>query len=792
VKNASDETGALTHPEAHPEAAAQALPPGAALGPYEVVALLGAGGMGEVYRARDPRLGREVAIKVIRGAEPSREALLRFDQEARAAGALNHPNLLVVYDVGAQDGVPFVVTELLEGETLRDRLRRGPLPAAEAIALLRQALAGLDAAHRKGIVHRDLKPENLFLTADGRVKILDFGLAKRLDAPRSGDESLTRAGMMLGTVGYTAPEQLSGQPALPASDLFALGAVLYEMVSGRRAFAGGTPLETLGRVLTADPPPLAAAGAQASLARIVARCLAKQPAARYGSVAALLVDLDALGSPAAGDESSSAATGVLPSATRSVAVLPFRDLAGEAASAYLRLGLADATITELARHRGLVVRPTSAVLRYQEGAVDAGAAARELGVDTLVEGTYLRAGGRLRVSLQLIRVADRVSTWGTKVEGDAEDLFALQDEVARQVAVALLPSPAGAAEPSPRAAPAGEAYDLYLQGRARLVRESLADYVAAINLFERARDADPSFALAWAGLADGYARMTFNFQPEGDWHQRAQAACEQALRLDPALPEGRYARGRLRWTPQQGWDHAGAIRDLHAAVTAVPGFADAHQRLGTVLYHVGLVDEGERHLEQTLAIDPGHLSGLGQLAFCRCHRGSFAAALAPSLEVAHTLAPWDLYQLALCQLRLGQNREAAASAARIEEAQARQPLAASIRGVLAAGRGDFAAAREEARQVVAERAAWGHYHHAQYDLACIHALLGERDDAVDQLEAAAVNGYPCAPFFALDPLLASLRGEPRFATLLARLAAQRAGYARLYAELQAATGPPRT
>ncbi len=280
----------------------------------------------------------------------------------------------------------------------------------------------------------------------------------------------------------------------------------------------------------------------------------------------------------------------------------------------------------------------------------------------------------------------------------------------------------------------------------------------------------------------------FNFQPEGDWHHRAQAACEQALRLDPALPEGRYARGRLRWTPPHGWDHAGAIRDLHAAVTAMPGLADAHQRLGTVLYHVGLVDEGERHLETTLAINPGQLAGLGQLAFCRCHRGSFDAALAPSLEVARTQAPWDLYQLALCQLRLGMYGDAAASAARIEEEHARHPLAASIRGVLAAERGDFAAAREEARQVVAERAAWGHYHHAQYDLACIHAQLGEPDAAVDQLEAAAVNGYPCGAFFALDPLLASLRGEPRFAALLARLEAERAGYARLYAELQAAAG----
>jgi TolB-like protein len=766
---------------------AHVLPAGAALGPYQVVALLGSGGMGEVYRARDPRLGREVAVKVIRDRAPTPEALRRFDQEARAAGALNHPNLLAVYDVGVQGGAPFVVTELLEGQTLRERLRCGRLPVAEALALLRQVLAGVGAAHQKGIVHRDLKPENLFLTVDGRVKILDFGLAKRLDLPLLGEDALTGAGTVLGTVGYTAPEQLCGQPAMAASDLFALGAVLYEMVSGRKAFAGATALETIGLVLAGEPPPLAVAGAPAGLTRLLRRCLAKRPAERYGSVRELLADLDAL---ASGD-SDAATASAPPPARPSIAVLPFRDLASEPASAHLRLGLADATITELAHHRALVVRPTSAIVRFQDLPVDATAAGRELGVETVVDGSFLRAGGRLRVTLQLVRATDGVSTWGTKIEGDAEDLFALQDEVARQVASALLPATSSAAAPPPRpaAAPAGNAYDLYLQGRSRLVRESLSDYVAAINWFERARDSDPSFALGWAGLADAYARMTFNFQPEGDWHLRAQAACDEALRLAPGLPEGLHARGRLRWTPQQGWDHAGAIRDLHAAVAAVPGFADAHQRLGTVLYHVGLIAEGEAHLERVMAINPGHVTGLGQLSFCRYHQGRFAEVLAPSLEVARTMAPWDLYQAALCQLRLGLDADAAAMATRIDEEQAWHPLAAAIRGLLAARRGDEPAACEAARQVTANRAAWGHYHHAQYDVACIHALLGEPDAAVDELAAAADNGYPCGPFFAVDPLLASLHRTPRFEALLARLRAEREGHARLYAELRAAASP---
>jgi len=1243
------------------QAPASALPPGALLGPYEVVALLGAGGMGEVYRARDPRLGREVAVKVIRGAAPTREALRRFDQEARAAGALSHPNLLVVYDVGAQDGVPFVVTELLEGETLRARLRRGPLPPVEAMELLRQTLAGLAAAHRKGIVHRDLKPENLFLTADGRLKILDFGLAKRLGAALAGDESLTGAGTIMGTVGYTAPEQLRGQPAVPASDLFSVGAVLYEMVSGRRAFAGETPLETISAVLTADPPPLTGAGVSAGLARLVRRCLARKPAERYGSVGELLADLDGLeagaapasgqtgalpprarslavlpflnlsgdptqeyfceglaeelihalsrldglrvaarsssfrfkgqddavarlarelrvetvlegslrragdrlrinvqlvdtndgchlwserydraqgdvfevqeeiaarvvealrlrlaGAPRApkrpasldayhlylrgrhlwnkrhagglragarafeqaieldpayaqawagladsyallghslydvlptadamprakaaalraieldpeladphaalgwvrthhdwdwegaerdfqvalqldprrattrhwysfllsilgrpeeaveqarraweldplslivnanvaqppfyarqfdvaastarrlvelepsfavahswiglalagggrwaealpalraflelfgptsrgvawvglalgslgdtagatralaeleelaarqpvpgyhfalvqiglrqfeaaltslersGDERCDAlaylavdplldplrgeprfdrlldrvglrdvaararptprATAATPLRPRSVAVLPFRDLGGESGSEHLGLGLADATITELAHLRAVNVRPTSAILRFQPGTTDAAAAGRTLAVDSVVEGSFQRAGGRLRVTVQLISTGDGAPLWSAKLDASADDLFAVQDEVARSV-VAALGDPGGTRVlPRPQA-PAGNAYDLYLQGRARLLNDRLADNVAAINFFERARDADPSFALAWAGLSDACTRLGFNFQPEGDWYSRGAAACEEALRLDPGLPEGLYARGRLRWTPQANWDHGGAIRDLHAALLTRPGFAEAHQRIGTVLYHVGLVDEGAAHLEKTVTLSPSFHTGIGQLAFCQYHLGRFAAALAPSLDVARaTSAPWDIYQAALCQLRLGLRTDAEAMANRIAGEEPRHGLAAAIRGLLAAARGDFAAARDEGSRIVANREAFGHYHHARYDLACIHALLGETGAAVAELTAAADDGYPCGPFFAADPLLESLRGEPGFVALLTRLEAARDGYARLYSELSAAAG----
>jgi serine/threonine protein kinase len=288
------------HPWA-PDAAAESvetrLSPGQCLGPYRIVALLGAGGMGQVYVAHDPRLGREVAIKVLSRHTPAdRAQLRRFEQEARAASALNHPNLLAVFDVGSQGGLPYVVTELLEGETLEERLHRGPLPLREALECARQIAAGLAAAHEKGIVHRDLKPANVFLTRDGHVKILDFGLAKRTALADAEDPAagLTRPGVVMGTLGYMSPEQVRGQPVDPRSDLFSLGAVLYEMLSGRRAFSGPSEVETLSAILTTTPPDLSrSAGAvPPAVERLVQVCLRKSRDERIQSGAALAAALE--------------------------------------------------------------------------------------------------------------------------------------------------------------------------------------------------------------------------------------------------------------------------------------------------------------------------------------------------------------------------------------------------------------------------------------------------------------------------------------------------------------------
>ena len=624
---------------------------GERLGPYEVVSLLGSGGMGEVYRARDPRLGREVAVKVVaRRALTGAGAALRLEREARAAAALNHPSIVAVYDVGLAGDVPFVVSELLEGETVREALERGPMPWRTALELAAQVAAGLAAAHEKGIVHRDLKPENLFLTRDRRLKILDFGLARRAWAPAAspGASALTEPGAILGTVGYMSPEQARGLPADPRSDVFSFGAVLYEMLAGVRAFTGASAVETLSAILVEEPRPLA--GVPAQLERVVRRCLRKDAAERFPS------------------------------------------------------------------------------------------------------------GRELASALESVRSGSATAEVGTA-------------ERRTEAAAGRRPARASA-----------EAATLHRIGRGHLKRGTHPDLIAALDWFEKARDADPSYAPAWAGLSVAYSRFGFQAQPEGEWHARAQAMCDRALALDPELPEGLFARASLRWSPNGGFDHAGAIADLVAALARRPDLDEAHVRLASILWHVGLLDEATHAVQDALRLNPDNPVILHHVGMCHYHVGRYREALAIEEEIARRAPDQRThFNIGLCHLRLGRLEEAVRAAEVVTRQDTDEVLAHPILGLVAALRGETAEAHERIRLTSEGKRSFGHYHHAQYEAACVLAQLGEPEPALEWLDAAARNGYPCVPLFESDAFLEPLRGHERYRRLIEVLREERVGYARLLA-----------
>ena len=623
------------------------LQPGDRLGPYEVRSALGAGGMGEVYRAHDSRLRREVAVKVlVASATADPDRLRRFELEACAAGALNHPNVLVVFDVGAHDGTPYVVSELLEGHTLREAIRAGALTPARAVEYAAQAADGLAAAHEKGIVHRDLKPENLFVTHDGRIKILDFGLAK-LNHERSGggasdDTKLTgdtNPGTVLGTIGYMSPEQVRGEAADHRTDVFALGAVLYETLTARSPFRHASATETLAAVLKDDPVEILETSHAFSpgLRRLLRRCLEKRAEDRYQSARDLAFELRGLGVPetrprrwliaaaiatvlvlvaaAAMVWQRREAPGPMAAAeahAKSIAVLPFQNLSPDPENAYFADGITEDILTQLAKVGDLKVIARTSVMQYKGSRKPMREIARELGVATLLEGSVRRAGNRVRIVGQLIDARTEQHLWAETYDRDLADIFAIQSEVAQQIAAALKATltPADKERIAQRPTANIEAYDFYVQGRERYYRYRKEDNDQAIELFRKALVIDPRFALAQAGLADAFSQRYGRFGGSLADQEAAVEAARRAVDLDPQLPEAHkalaltaVARGHIR---EAVAENRRAV-ELHHG-TGFVGVAN----LGHTLFVSGRFDEALPWLRRSLERDPTNSANLGE------------------------------------------------------------------------------------------------------------------------------------------------------------------------------------
>jgi eukaryotic-like serine/threonine-protein kinase len=497
------------------------------VGHYAIERKLGEGGMGIVYAARDERLERLVALKTMSSLSRDETARKRFWREARAAASVNHPNVCQIYEIGEDDGQLFIAMELLEGEVLAERLRRGALSIVEAVPVGLGILAALSALHGRGIIHRDLKPSNVFLTAHG-VKLLDFGLARpQLDSIDTVTE-VTRAGVLVGTPRYMPPEHIVGDPVDARGDIFAAGAILFEMLAGRPAFAGQSAVEVLHATRYEQPPALTGSPAIAAADRVIRRALSKRPSDRPASAEVMAEELRAIGGIAGHD------TATVAQALTRVVVLPFRLLRMDPEIDFLAFGLADAIATSLASNRSLVLRSSAVAARFASEAPDLKTLAAEADVDRVVMGTLLRSGDQLRVVAQLVDASNGTLLTSQTAQSSMGDLFRLQDELAQRVAEALsLPLSGGTPSPTPDQPHDPRAYELYL--RANELGRTYDGLPGARDLYQQCLEIDSRFAPAWARLGRCYRVIGKFIDGAPDSNVRAEDAFRRALALSPRL-----------------------------------------------------------------------------------------------------------------------------------------------------------------------------------------------------------------------------------------------------------------
>jgi eukaryotic-like serine/threonine-protein kinase len=653
------------------------LSPGTRLGPYTIEALIGAGGMGEVYRARDSRLGRDIAIKMLSpDVADDSERLRRFESEARAAAALNHPNIISVYDVGREHDTSYLVTELLEGRTLRAVIDAGAVPLPRALDYAVQIAQGLAAAHARNIVHRDLKPENVFVTTDGRVKVLDFGLAKAVEvadaaATLGTPAYATAPHVVLGTPSYMSPEQAQGRPVDSRTDIFSFGCLLYEMATGRRAFAGDSTIATLSLVLNHDPPPVRAVaeGVPHDLERIIELCLKKDPDRRLHSAADMKLQLEALKDesdsgiqPDAGAGSLAApgragripraavlaalAVAILasagwwlwsrpaaPSRVSSVAVLPLQGPAGNPTDDEFAEGMTDELTSSIARIAGLHVKSRSLAMKYRDSPLSFGEIASQLGVDAVIHGAVARSGNRIRIRAGMVEAGTDRQLWSDTYDQPLDDVLTLQADFARAIAEGLQVTltDTDRARLAPRRKVDAEAYALYVRAMSRIAghysRGNLAIVASAAELLEEAIALDPDFADAHGGLALALALRAFSSaaQDRPTLEPRVRASIDRALALDPLNSHAHLADARLHWSRERGWPHAEAIRRVRRAIQLNPASETATRNLGIIYGHIGFPEEA---LEQLHKADVVHPMALIQIGMALQMQGKPVEALA--------------------------------------------------------------------------------------------------------------------------------------------------------------------
>jgi serine/threonine protein kinase/Flp pilus assembly protein TadD len=729
---------------------------------YTVVDKLGGGGMGVVYRAKDARLGRNVALKFLPDdISHDPQAIERFRREARAASALNHPNICTIYDIGEFESRPFIAMELLEGQTLRHRIVGKPIEISELLEIGIQVTNGLDAAHSKGVVHRDIKPANIFLVERGQAKILDFGLAKITQAARVGaetigatamrtqshavmDEHLTSPGSSIGTIAYMSPEQARGEDLDARSDLFSLGVVLYEMATGAVPFSGSTTAIIFDGILNSEPSPAKEHNARLPVAfdAILSKVLEKDPDLRCQTAAELRADLKRLKRdiessrrPAAEKSASSSGTHPAASRQKSVAVLYFENQSGAKEDEYFRDGITEDIVTEISKIAQLEIFPRSEMLAFRDKPVTAQQVSQQLGAAYVLEGSIRRAGNRVRITAQLVEASTRHSVWAERYDRQLEDVFAIQEEIARSIAqalrITLTPQEERIIARKPTENP--QAYDFYLRGRSYTHRENI-DY--ALQMFEQAIKIDPNFALAHAGIAH-LCGLIFEIREQSQkWIDRGLAACDRATALEPDLPEVLVARARIAYA-QKKYEEAALL-----ARRAIERKADC---------------EGSWNI-------------LGRAYFASGHFEEAAALAERAIEANGN--DYNIYPpFSMAMERLGRKKEAEHLRELTTKVLRQQleivPEDVRARILLAANLAYTAHDGDEAiRHLQTAVALRPGDPNTLYNAACTYGVLGKKAEALDTVQKAFAAGYGNRNWAANDADLNCLRDDPEFQKLV--------------------------
>ena len=741
---------------------------GQTLGHYRVIDRLGSGGMGVVYRAEDLHLGRTVALKFLSPAlAGDAQAVERLQREARAASALSHPGICTIHDVGSDDGVHFIAMELIQGDTLAARISGKPMAVAEVVDVAVQIADALDAAHGAGIIHRDLKPANVLLTPRGMVKVLDFGLAKQVGG--AADETvaataLTADGTAVGTLAYMSPEQARGEPLDARSDIFALGLIMYEMATGRPAFAGPTSALIFDAILNRDPAPPSTStpGLPSALNALIVKAMAKERSRRVPSAAELLSGLRGI------KRQLESGPARIASSTRSIAVIPFTDLSQARDQQYFCEGMADEIITALSRLEGLRVASRTSAVRAHEKGLDIGEIGRALNAQVVLEGTVRKAGNRLRVSAQLTGVDDGYQLWAERYDRDMDDVFAIQDEIARAIASELKVKLLDAGQtPLVRQGTSNiEAYNLYLKGRYHWERRNHVHLRLALQAFAQAVEADPDYALAHTGLADVYTVMAiYSVRPTREVLPMAQAAADRALTLEPELAEAHHSTGAIRFWMHFDW--RGAESAYARAIELNPRLALAHAYRGVLLGALLRHPEACAATLHACDLEP-HSAVVAYIAASVHYWAGDAAAAARLAERAAELDPeagiahWALAPARWLAGDLAGSVEAAARAV----GTARAPLFVSSLGVAYARVGRTADG-EAALAELHARAAREYITPVAF--AELYLALGRVDEALDWLERGYEDRSGFMIRLAAAPEWRSLRADPRFVALRERM-----------------------